>query len=78
MNQETRAMTHASEWGIRALQSSFPCLKGRMIHEETDKQNNIMTTMILFFYLHSQQVGINQILKTHMPQSEGLIFSSID
>ncbi len=70
VNQEARAMRQASEWGMRALQSSFPCLKDRMIYKETGEPKNIMKIMILLFNLPSRQVGINQILNTYMPSLE--------
>ena len=60
-------MRQSSEWGMRALQSSFPRLKDRMIYEETGERKIIMKMMILLFNLRSRQVGINQILNTYMP-----------
>ena len=67
LNREATAMRQASEWGMRALQSSFPRLKDRMRFEETGERKIIMKMLILLFNVHSRRVGINQVLNTYMP-----------
>ena len=70
MNREATSMRQSSEWGMRALQSSFPRLKDRMIYEEMGERKIILKMMVLLFNLRSRRVGINQILNTYMPALE--------
>ena len=70
VNREATAMRQSSEWGMRALQSSFPRLKDRFIYEETGERKIILKMMVLLFNVRSRRVGINQILNTYMPSLE--------
>ena len=67
MNREATAMRQSAEWGMRAIQSSFPRLKDRFIYEEFVERRIILKMMILLYNLRARLVGINQIKNTYMP-----------
>lgn len=64
---EATAMRQSAEWGMRALQSSFPRLKERFIYEENGEQKTMLTMMILLYNLRARKIGINQIRNVYMP-----------
>ena len=70
LNKEATAMRQSAEWGMRALQSSFPRLKDRFIYEEYGERRIILKSMILLYNLRARLVGINQIRNTYMPALE--------
>ena len=45
-NQDATSMRQSAEWGMRALQSSFPRLKDRFVYEEQGERK-VMLRMIL-------------------------------
>jgi hypothetical protein len=53
LNREATAMQQSAEWGMRAIQSLFPCLKDCFIYEEYGKQKIILKLIILLNILHS-------------------------
>ena len=63
-------MRQSAEWGMRAIQSSFPRLKDRLIFEEYGERKIILKSMILLYNLRARLVGINQIKNTYMPALE--------
>jgi hypothetical protein len=70
LNKEATAMRQSAEWGMRAIQSSFPRLKDRLIFEEYGERKIILKSMILLYNLRARLVGINQIKNTYMPALE--------
>ena len=70
LNREATSLRQSAEWGMRALQSSFPRLKDRLIYEETGERKIILKMLVLLFNVRSRRVGINQILNTYMPALE--------
>ena len=66
VNSEATSMQQSAEWGMRAVQASFPRLKDRLIYKEMGERRIILKSMILLYNLRAQQVGINQILSTYM------------
>ncbi len=70
LHREATSMRQASEWRMRALQSSYPRLKDCMIYDETGERRVIMKRMVLLFNLRSRWVRINQVLNTDMPSLE--------
>jgi hypothetical protein len=70
LNAEATSMRQSAEWGMRALQSSFPRLKDRFIYEEYGERKIILKTMLLLYNLRARKVGINQIKNTYMPALE--------
>ncbi len=43
-------MWQSAEWGMRAFQSSMPCLKDRMKFDTSDERRVTLTTMILLYH----------------------------
>ena len=60
-------MRQSVEWGMRAIQSSFPRLKDRFTYEENGERKLILKMIILLYNLRARKVGINQIKNTYMP-----------
>jgi hypothetical protein len=60
-------MRQSVEWGMRAIQSSFPLLKDRFVNEENGERKLMLRMMILLYNLRARKVGINQIRNTYMP-----------
>ena len=71
-------MRQAAEWGMRAVQSSFPRLKDRFIYEEDGEIQRVLHSMFLLYNLRTRIVGINQIRNFYMPflQINGNIYCS--
>ncbi len=65
--QQATSAQQASEWGMRALQGSFPRLKDRFVYEERGERKSVLHTIVLLFNLRTRLVGINQILGMYMP-----------
>ena len=66
VNNEATSMRQSAEWGMRALQSSFPRLKDQFKYEETGERKIVMKMIILLYNLRARRVGINQIRNTYM------------
>jgi len=66
LRQATSAR-QASEWGMRALQGSFPRLKDRLLYEDRGERKLILLSTVWLFNLCARRVGINQILSSYMP-----------
>jgi hypothetical protein len=61
----------SAEWGMRAIQGSFPRLKDRFLYSEDITDRNIflhLITMLLNFRTH--HVGLNQLKSTFYPVFE--------
>jgi hypothetical protein len=67
LNREATAMRQSAEWGMRAIQSSFPRLKDRFIYEEFGEQKIILKMMILLYNVRARLVGISQIKNMYLP-----------
>ena len=67
VNREATSMRQSAEWGMRAIQASFPRLEDCLTYEEFGEQSLIMKSMLLLYNLRARKVGINQILNTYMP-----------
>ena len=61
-------MRQAAEWGMRAIQSSFPRLKDTFVYEETGERHIIMKMLCLLYNLRARTIGINQIKNVFMKQ----------
>ena len=59
-------MRQLAEWGMRAFQSSMPCIKDRMKVEECGEHKVTVTVMILLYNLRARMVGINQLRSFYM------------
>ena len=67
MLTEATSMRQAAEWGMRALQGSFPRLKCRIVYEEKGERQLIIESIVLLYNWRANTVGINQIRTTFMP-----------
>ena len=65
--EATTSMRQSAEWGMRAIQSSFPRIKDRFLYEEYGERKIILKMMILIYNLRARKVGINQIRSVYMP-----------
>ena len=67
VNTEATSMRQSAEWGMRAIQSSFPRLKDIFLYEENGERRIIFKFMLLLYNVRARRVGINQIRNTYMP-----------
>jgi hypothetical protein len=65
--REATSMHQYAEWGMCAVQSSFPRLKDVMQYKERGERRIILDYLFLLFNLGSRLVGINQISSVYMP-----------
>ena len=62
------SMQQSAEWGMRAVQSSFPRLKDTVIYEEHGERRIIFNCFFHLYNLRARLVGINQIANdTYLP-----------
>ena len=66
--RQATSMRQAAEWGMRAIQSSFPRLKDTFVYEETGERRIVMKMLCLLYNLRARTVGINQIKNVFMKQ----------
>ena len=66
--RQATSMRQAAEWGMRAIQSSFPRLKDTFVYEETGERRIVMKMLCLLYNLCARTVGINQIKNVFMKQ----------
>jgi hypothetical protein len=59
-------MRQSAEWGMCGIQSSFSCLKGTFVYEETGEHRIMIKMMVLLYNLCARTVGINQIRNVFM------------
>jgi len=59
-------MRQAVEWGMCAIQSSFPRLKDTFVYEDTGEHRILMKMVCLLYNLCACTVGINQIKNVFM------------
>ena len=61
------SVRQSSEWGMRAIQSSFPRMCDRMAYEKKGERRIALKMMILLYNMRARMVGINQIRNVFMP-----------
>jgi hypothetical protein len=59
MARDSTSMRQSTEWGMRAFQSSMPCLKDHMKFEIRGEWRVTLTMMILLYNLQTRAVGTN-------------------
>jgi hypothetical protein len=64
--QQATSMRQAAEWGMRAIQSSFPRLKDTFVYEDTGERRILMMMVCLLYNLRAHTVGIDQIKNVFM------------
>ena len=67
VNEEATSMRQSTEWGMRALQGSFPRIKDRFAYEERGERRIVLKMIVLLYNYQANKVGINQIRNTYMP-----------
>jgi hypothetical protein len=65
--KQATSMRQTAEWGMRAVQSSFPRITDKFRYETDDSRKVICKMMILLYNLRARKVGINQILNFYQP-----------
>lgn len=66
------SLRQSSEWGMRALQGTFPRLKTRMTSNQT-KRKLILKSIVLIHNFRTEIVGLNQICTVFNPEYEKII-----
>ena len=70
VKRDATSMRQTAEWGMRAIQSSFPRLKDTVKYEELGERRTMMKMVLLLYNLRARLVGINQIRNVYMPMLE--------
>ena len=65
--RQATSMRQSAEWGMRALQSSFPRLCDRMPYEIKGERRIAIKMMVYLYNLRARMVGINQIKNFFQP-----------
>jgi hypothetical protein len=65
--RQATSMRQSSEWGMRALQSSFPRMCDRMAYEQKGERRIAIKMMVYLYNLRARMVGINQIKNFFQP-----------
>ena len=66
-NRQATSARQYAEWGMRALQGSFPWLHDRFRYKEAGERKTTLLTIVLLYNFRANKVGLNQILNTYMP-----------
>jgi hypothetical protein len=61
------SMRQSVEWGMRAIQSSFPRLKDTIVYEEYGERRIIFNCLFHLYNFRARLVGINQIANVYLP-----------
>lgn len=64
---EATSMRQASEWGMRAIQGSFPRMKDPIKYELNGERGRIIRLLPLLYNFRLEQVGLNQLRSTYVP-----------
>ena len=78
--REATAARQSAEWGMRALQSSFPRLRDRLMYESRGERRLILLSIVYLFNYRTANVGLNQLLTVYMPwldEDAGTLFSEL-
>jgi hypothetical protein len=62
---DATSMRQSAEWGMRAFQSSMPCLKDPMKFSTHGERRVPLTMMILLNNVQARAVGINQLMSVY-------------
>jgi hypothetical protein len=55
-----------AEWGMLAMQTSFPRIKDRFVYEERGERRIVLKMFVILYNMRARMVGINQIRNTYM------------
>jgi hypothetical protein len=68
IREQATFLRQAAEWGMRALQGSFPRLKDTLLYLEDKTDRRLFLHLIPMVYnFRTQFVGLNQIRSTFYP-----------
>ena len=70
INAQATSARQSAEWGMRALQASFPCLKDKFYYEEGGERKRMLKFLVLLYNFRARRVGINQIRSVYFPYLE--------
>lgn len=66
--QEATSLRQAAEWGMRAIQGSFPRLKDKIRYEENGERRIMLSLVVLIYNYRLEVVGLNQIRNVYLPE----------
>jgi hypothetical protein len=64
---QATSLRQAAEWGMRAIQASFPRLKDRIRYEMNGERKVFLQLLPLLYNFRTNLVGLNQIQNTYVP-----------
>jgi hypothetical protein len=67
LRTQATSLRQAAEWGMRAIQSSFPRLKDRIHYENNGERKIFLSLLPLLYNYRTNLVGLNQIANTYVP-----------
>jgi hypothetical protein len=70
VNKQATSMWQSAEWGMQALQGSFPRITDRFCYEEFGERKQIIEMCLLLYNLRARKVKINQIRNVYLPNLE--------
>jgi hypothetical protein len=70
VKQAATSMRQSAEWGMRAVQASFPHLKDTLPCEENGERRMILTCLFVLYNCRARLIGINQIASVYLPYLE--------
>jgi hypothetical protein len=59
-----------AEWGMLAMQTSFPRVKDRFVYKERGEWRIVLKMFVILYNMRARMVGINQIRNTYMRHLE--------
>lgn len=66
--RQATSMRQAAEWGMRAIQGSFPRTKERLRYEEFGQRRDILECIIYLYNYRCKNVGLNQLRSVFEPE----------
>jgi DDE superfamily endonuclease len=67
LRDQATSLRQAAEWGMHAIQSSFPRLKDRIHYENNGERKIFLQLLPLLYNYRTNLVGLNQIANTYVP-----------
>jgi hypothetical protein len=68
LRQQATSFRQSAEWGMRAIQGSFPRLKDKMLFSESMEDRKAFLHMIsMLLNFRTRHVGLNQLASTYYP-----------
>ena len=64
---QATSLRQAAEWGMRAIQGSFPRLKDQIRYEEYGERRLTLKLLVLLYNFRLEMVGLNQLRTVYAP-----------